>query len=50
MPKDEERPLKPEERDFLHGLYQNHNRALFDYACRLGSGGKPPGIMSTTPS
>ena len=38
MPKDGERPLNPEEREFLHGLYQNHYRALFDYACRLGIG------------
>ncbi len=33
-----ERPLMEEERNFLRGLYQNHYRALFDYACHLGIG------------
>ena len=31
-----ERPLKPEEQEFFRGLYQNHYRALFDYAYQLG--------------
>ncbi len=38
MPKDGERPLKPEEQEFLHGLYRDHYRALIDYAYRLGIG------------
>ncbi len=31
-----ERPLTPEEQEFFRGLYQNHYRALFDYAYQLG--------------
>ena len=38
VPKDDERPLKPEEREFLHGLYRDHYQALFDYAYQLGIG------------
>ena len=38
MRKNDERPLMEEERNFLRGLYQNHYRALFDYACHLGIG------------
>lgn len=33
-----ERPLKADEQGFLQKLYQNHYRALFDYACHLGIG------------
>ena len=38
MPKDGERPLEPEEQEFLRGLYRDHYRALMSYACRMGIG------------
>ena len=38
MLKTGERPLRPEEQEFLCGLYQNHYKALFDCAYQLGIG------------
>jgi len=38
MRKNDERPLREEEQRFLRGLYQDHYRALFDYAYHLGIG------------
>ena len=38
MPRDGERPLTPEEQEFLRGLYRDHYRALMGYACRMGIG------------
>ena len=38
MGKGAERPLTEEEQEFLHGLYQDHYRTLFDYAYQLGIG------------
>ncbi len=33
-----ERPLRGEEQEFFRGLYQDHYRSLFRYACHLGIG------------
>lgn len=38
MLKNGERPLNAEEQEFFHGLYQNHYKALFNYAYQLGIG------------
>ncbi len=38
MRKSDGRPLMEEEQSFLRGLYQDHYRALFDYAYQLGVG------------
>ena len=38
MPKNGERPLQPDEREFLHRLYRDHYQALYDYTYQLGVG------------
>ena len=38
MPQNGERPLRSDEQAFLHGLYQKHYRALYDYTYQLGVG------------